>query len=134
MRTLQNFESKMDPDEIVLKKLSKILMHPPFLSSRILSRFLNFIVNETLAGRQDQIKEYTIALNVLNKPASFVPAHNAIVRIHAKRLRNALFTYYNQQDFVSDCMITIPKGRYVPLFKKLDKRQPSIKAGTASLY
>ena len=134
MDTIENFESDIDLDEIVLFQLSKILMHPLFLSSGILSRFLNFIVNETLAGRQEQIKEYTIALNVLNKPPNFVPAFDAIVRIHAKRLRNALAAYYDQEGFVGDCMITIPKGRYVPVFKKLDNRQPPKKNGNHAVY
>jgi hypothetical protein len=128
MKTMQGVESQTDLNEIVLIHLGKILMHPPFLSSGILSRFLNFIVNETLAGRQDQIKEYTIALNVLNKPVTFDPSGNAIVRIHAKRLRNALFAYYDQRDFRDDCMISIPKGRYIPLFEKLDHKQLSKKS------
>ena len=48
------------------------------------------------AGRSNTIKEYTIAVNVLNKPVSFKPQHDAIVRIHAGRLRRALNYYYKE--------------------------------------
>jgi TolB-like protein len=134
MKTMQDFESQTDLHEIVLIQLNKILTHPLFLSSGILAKFLNFIVTETLEGKQDQIKEYTIALRVLNKPAAFDPTLNGIVRVHAKRLRDALSAYYDQKDFRYDCMISIPKGRYIPLFERMDNSEPSKKAGISSLY
>jgi TolB-like protein len=134
MITSQSIEPKMDFDKNVLSQLNKILLHPLFLNSDILSGFLHFIVHETLAGRENQIKEYTIALNVLKKPVSFEPSNNAIVRIHAKRLRNALLTYYEQKGFNDDCIITIPKGRYIPMFEMSDNSQLSKKTGAASLY
>jgi adenylate cyclase len=134
MNTIQSVESNIDFDEIVSVELSKILMHPLFLSSGILSGFLKFIVNEALAGRQDQIKEYTIALHVFKKPPSFVPAQNGVVRVHAKRLRDALLIYYDQKGSGHDCMISIPKGRYIPVFEKNDNKQPSKKTDTQSFY
>jgi TolB-like protein len=134
MMTSQCIEPKMDFDKDVLSQLNKILQHPLFLNSDILSRFLDFIVRETLAGRENQIKEYTIALNVLKKPAGFETSNNCIVRIHAKRLRTALLSYYEQKGVSDDCIITMPKGRYVPLFEKSDYRQLSKKSGIPSLY
>jgi TolB-like protein len=124
----------MDFDKDVLSQLNKILLHPPFLNSDILSRFLDFIVHETLAGRENQIKEYTIALYVLKKPVGFETSNNGIVRIHAKRLRAALLNYYEYIGLSDDCIITMPKGRYVPIFEKSDNRQLSKKTGIPSLY
>jgi TolB-like protein len=134
MKTKQSVEPVIGLEETVLNQLKKILAHPLFLPSEILSRFLSFIVKETLAGREDQIKEYTIAINVLNKPVGFVTSNNCIVRIHAQRLRRALLTYYNKEGCFDDCMISIPKGRYIPAFEKLENNQPFKKTGTSSLY
>ena len=134
MKTKQSVEPVISLEEIVLNQLKKILAHPLFLSSEILSRFLSFIVKETLAGREDQIKEYTIAINVLNKPVGFVTSNNCIVRIHAQRLRRALLTYYNKAGCIDDCIISIPKGRYIPVFEKLENNQSFKNTGTSSLH
>ena len=60
-------------NEIILKQTDKILGSPAFLASGILRRFLTYIVNETLAGNEREIKEYTIAIYVLKK--NFVDHH-----------------------------------------------------------
>lgn len=112
-------DSEKFNDELVLKQVERILHQPPFASSDILRRFLKYIINETLGGRADQIKEYTIAVYVLNKPATFRPLNDGIVRVHASRLRDALSTYYDDQREDDTCEITIPKGSYLPVFRSL---------------
>jgi len=107
--------------EFVQEQLQKIFLCPAFSVSEILRRFLTYIVQETLAGRSNTIKEYTIAVNVLNKPASFRPQQDAIVRIHAGRLRRALNYYYKEQGSRDEIEISVPKGSYVPLFTTLIK-------------
>ena len=73
-------------------------------------------MEETIRGRSNCLKEYTIAVNVLDKPLHFNPQENGIVRIHAGRLRRALSRYYSEIGHVDQIVITIPKGKYVPLF------------------
>jgi TolB-like protein len=106
-------------DELVLKQVEKILLHPPFATSDILRKFLKYIINETLFGKPDQIKEYTIAVYVLNKPANFRPLNDGIVRVHARRLRDGLSSYYDDQRDDDICEISIPKGSYIPVFRSL---------------
>ena len=83
--------------EIINHQLQKIISDPIFAVSNILRRFLSFIVEETLAGHSNQLKEYTIGVKVLNKPTDFQPQKDAIVRIHAGRLRRALSHYYKKK-------------------------------------
>src|SRR5450631_3694096 len=109
-------------EELVLNQLKKIFLCPAFSVSDILRRFLTYITEETLAGRSNTIKEYTIAVNVLNKPISFKPQHDAIVRIHAGRLRRALNYYYKESGLNDEIEISVPKGSYVPV---MGKRHPS---------
>ena len=73
-------------------------------------------MQETISGRSNCLKEYTIAINVLEKPLTFNPQENGIVRIHAGRLRRALSEYYNDMGRDDEVVITIPKGKYVPVF------------------
>jgi len=98
------------------EELEQIFKDPHFTESAILRKFLSFIVQETILGRANRLKEYTIAINVLEKPLNFNPQENGIVRIHAGRLRRALSQYYNEMGCNDQIVITIPKGKYVPFF------------------
>jgi len=100
----------------VEEQLERIFRDPHFTESAILRKFLSFIVQETIHGRSNCLKEYTIAINVLEKPSSFNPQENGIVRIHAGRLRRALLQYYNEMGSEDEVVITIHKGKYVPFF------------------
>jgi TolB-like protein len=97
------------------QQLDRILTDPLFAESKILKRFLGFVVNETLEGNSNRLKEYTIAVNVLDKPRDFKPQENGIVRIHAGRLRRALSHFYEETGAQDEIQISIPKGKYVPL-------------------
>jgi len=102
------------------EQLVKIFRHPLFHESDILKRFLEFIVQETLKGKANCLKEYTIAVHALNKPPNFRPRDNGIVRIHAGRLRRALKEYYASFAAPDEIRICIPKGKYVPVFGTSD--------------
>jgi len=102
--------------EAIHQQLERIFTDSSFSTSNILRRFLSFVVEETLAGRSNTIKEYTIGIQVLNKAVSYTPQLDAIVRIHAGRLRRALHHYYKWVGALDPIHISIPKGSYVPLF------------------
>jgi TolB-like protein len=104
-------------NEEVLIQMGKILNYKLFYASVCLSKFLKFIVNETLSERSHNIKEYTIAVCVFNKPYNFKTNHDCMVRVHARRLRIALDSYYNEKGMDDECKITIPTGRYIPVFE-----------------
>jgi TolB-like protein len=98
-------------------QVNRIITSPRFQNSAILSDFLKFIVSETLSGRGEQLKEYVIALHVLKKKTDFNPQLSAIVRIHARRLRGLIEDYYRVIGGSDPVVISIPKGRYVPVFE-----------------
>ena len=79
-------------------------------------RFLSYVVEETLAGRGDRIKAYSIAVEVFGRDVSFDPQTDPIVRIEAGHLRRALERYYLTAGQADPILITIPKGGYVPTF------------------
>lgn len=112
---LNSLEAKLSRDAIN-QQLERIFLDQLFMNSDILRKFLLFIVDQTLTGHADWLKEYTIGVNVLCKPANFKPQDNGIVRIHAGRLRRALHHYYNTMGTSDPIKIFIPKGRYIPVF------------------
>jgi TolB-like protein len=102
--------------------LERILKSAPFAQSRRRQRFLEYIVNETLAVRGDRLKGYSIAREVFDRPEDFDPNLDSIVRMEAARLRDRLREYY-EHDGRSDLIrIELPKGTYTP---RIEFRHPS---------
>jgi hypothetical protein len=109
------------PNEEIKIDLGNILSSPVFKRSPLLSNFLRFVVEETLKGKDNQIKEYTVGIKALNKPHSFNPQLDASVRINAIRLRRMLSDYYQMEGGGSGLRIDLPKGSYIPTFSKISK-------------
>jgi len=97
-------------------QLDRILASPEFHATSRMHDFLRFIIEETLAGRSDQLKGFTIATQVFGRNQDFDAAQDPIVRIQAGRLRRALERYYLVAGTQDAIIIDIPKGRYVPVF------------------
>ena len=108
--------------ELVKKQLHQILQQEELKRSPILAKFLEFVVISRLEGKEDEIKEYTIGVKALGKPMSFNPQLDAVVRIHASRLRNFLFKYYHGAGKDDLIFIDIPKGTYIPLFERNNEK------------
>lgn len=106
--------------EVVKDQLNRILSSSDFESTNQLSQFLRFVVEETLAGRANQIKAYTVATTVLGRNSDYDPQTDATVRILAGRLRTRLEHYYSELGKSDPVRISIPKGRYIPVFQLND--------------
>ena len=99
----------------IKRQLARIFESPDFQKAKRLKEFLCFVVNEKLGGRADKLKAYTIGLEVFDRPESFDPITDTIVRVNAGKLRRALERYYLGLGRQDEILITIPKGRYIPL-------------------
>jgi tetratricopeptide (TPR) repeat protein len=100
------------------RNLSKILASQSFHGLTCLQMFLRYVVTEELAGRGDRIKETTIAMSVYRRGIRFDPKCDSIVRVEAFKLRKALEQYYRLEGYEDTCIISIPKGQYVPEFRE----------------
>jgi tetratricopeptide (TPR) repeat protein len=96
--------------------LSQLLASRWFSSSRRLSSFLTFVVDKTLSGQSEAIKEYVIATEVYGRSSGYDPQIDSTVRVEASRLRAKLRDYYASEGANSPVRIDLPKGSYVPIF------------------
>jgi len=103
------------PDDAVAAELARLL-DGPLASSPQLVRFLQYVVQETLEGRSERLKEYTVAVQGLGRAASFDPSNDAVVRVAARQLRFKLEAHYASGASPSGVRIELPKGTYVPRF------------------
>jgi adenylate cyclase len=97
--------------------LDRILASPAFVGSRRPGNFLKYVVEETLEGREEKIKEYSIATDVFGRDQSFDPRMDPIVRVEATKLRSRLAHYYEQEGQRDAIRIEFPKRGYVPAFR-----------------
>jgi adenylate cyclase len=112
------------PATAVREQLARIVNSPGFVSSARLRRFLTHVVNRTIHGDLDSLKEFSIALEVFDRSSDYDPNIDAIVRVEARRLRAKLKAYYENEPGRNDpVLIALRPGSYVPVFRRLDKQQ-----------
>src|SRR5579864_2351834 len=112
-------ELAKDSDVKVTEQLTRILTSKAFRQADRLKRFLTFIVEETIAGRGERLKEFVVGVEVFGKPESFDPRNDPIVRVQARRLRAQLARYYREEGPDGELLIDLPKGGYAPVFRPL---------------
>jgi malectin (di-glucose binding ER protein) len=100
-------------------ELQTVLGSPLFVRSPTLTHLLSYLCEKTFAGETDQIKEYSVALDVFDRRDTFDQDTDSIVRVQANRLRKRLSQYYAVEGAAHAVHITIPVGQYVPLFQKV---------------
>ena len=99
-----------------MEQLGLIFNSPDFLASGRLRSFLSYVVEETISGRGNQIKAYSVAVDVFDLGEDFDSVLNPAIRVAAGRLRNKLEHYYFTSTNNDKIRISLPKGSYTPRF------------------
>jgi Tol biopolymer transport system component len=113
--------------DAIQAELERILSSDEFSSSPRLVRFLRYCVEQSSAGQLDRLKESVIGVTVFDRVPGYDPKIDPIVRVHARRLREKLDSFYSSED-AAEIVIQIPKGGYVAHFREATPRCPSIQA------
>jgi adenylate cyclase len=114
----------LTPPAAVRRHLDQLLLSPDFDAAPRSREFLRFVVEETLAGRGDELDQVTIATRVFDRREDFDPLVDPIVRIQAGRLRRSLERYYLISRNGDPLRIELPRGAYVPVFRRLEEGSP----------
>jgi hypothetical protein len=99
-------------DEATQLQIERILHSETLRSSEALRRLLRYLADKTLVGEADQLKEYTVGIDALGKPATYDPRQESIVRIQVGRLRQKLVEYYHGEGKDDPIVVELPKGRF----------------------
>jgi len=106
------------PHDAILEHLGKLLSSQSFQGAERSAKLLRFLVEQTVSGQPDRLKEYTLATEALGRGSSFDSRTDTIVRAEVSRLRNRLDRYYASEGQTDSVVITLSKGSYVPRFQK----------------
>ena len=116
----------------VRSELQRILKSSNFTASDRNRRFLEYIVEESLAGRAGRLKAYYIATSVFGRPDSFDPQIDPVVRMEAGRLRRALERFYLLEGRAGTLAIAMPKGGYMPEFRSATPQSEMVEPAKAT--
>ena len=105
------------PAEAVRRELERVLASKGFARNERLSRFLQLVVERHLEGRDGDLKESVIGIEVFGRQPGFDPKQDSTVRSEAARLRARLAEYYAAEEAGDAVIIDLPKGGYVPAFR-----------------
>jgi TolB-like protein/tetratricopeptide (TPR) repeat protein len=111
-------ETEASREQAIRRELERVLSSAGFSRNERLSQFLRFLVDRHLEGRDSELKESVIAVEVFGRKAGYDPKLDGIVRTEAVRLRARLEKYYQREGSQDPLIIDLPKGGYRPVFRE----------------
>ena len=100
---------------LVLHELEGVIASSQFCNSKRYPSLLRYVVESTLAGHADQLKERTLGIEVFHRPPDYDTNTDTVVRYTAGEVRKRLAVYYHEHG-ESPLQIALPAGSYVPEF------------------
>src|SRR5215471_19335383 len=106
-------------------QLAKMLAHPLFANSKRYPTLLRHVVECSLDGRTENLKERTLGIEVFGRKADYDTNLDPVVRITAGEIRKRIAQYYHDPEHESELRIDLPPGSYAPLFHLAHATQPN---------
>jgi hypothetical protein len=106
-------KSRQDEEEI-LQEMEEVLASPQFCNSKRYPALLRYVVQSTLSGHGDLLKERTLGVEIFHRPPDYDTNADTVVRYTAGEVRKRLSLYYHAHE--SRLQISLPAGSYVPEF------------------
>src|ERR1700739_953362 len=98
------------------EQLERLLSNPYFSHSRRFPSFMRYVVEKTLGGEEDALKERTLGVEIFGRKADYDTASDPIVRVTAAEIRKRIAQYYQEPGHETEIRISLPAGSYVPQF------------------
>ena len=103
--------------EQVREQLERLLETSHFKNSRRYPALFRFIVEETLEGRGEFLKERLLGVQVFGRRADYDTAADPIVRVTIAEIRKRIAQYYHDEAHDAEMRIELLPGRYAPEFR-----------------
>jgi TolB-like protein/Flp pilus assembly protein TadD len=118
-------------EDAIRAQLDRVLSSRHFARSERVSKLLRFLVERQSQGKEDQLKESLIGVEVFGRPPDYDTKLDSTVRTEAARIRARLTRYYASEGSEDPLIIELPKGGYVPRYRQPELappgRQPAAK-------
>jgi TolB-like protein len=105
----------------------ELLTSAAFAKAPRMCDLLCFLIDKKLDGRESEITEYAIGMEVFRRDArSYDTTLDPVVRVQIGRLRGRLTDYYAARNGAAAVHITIPSGNYIPTFRRAAANAPAV--------
>ena len=101
----------------IREQLERLLLHQTFRNSKRYPALLQYVVEQTLAGNVEQLKERTLGIEVFGRELDYDTNVDHIVRSTAGEIRKRIAQYYHEPGHESEIRIDLPAGSYAPEFQ-----------------
>jgi hypothetical protein len=98
------------------EQLERLLINSHFKQSRRFPSFLRFVIDQTLQGQTDLLKERTLGIEIFGREADYDTASDPIVRVTATEIRKRIAQYYQEPGHETELRVSLPAGSYIPQF------------------
>ncbi|MFT4114825.1 hypothetical protein [Silvibacterium sp.] len=116
----------------IREQLGRLVAHSLFRNSKRYPALLRFVVEQTLLGQDDQLKERVLGVTIFGRPADYDTGQDTIVRLTAAEVRKRLALYYQESGHETEPRIQLHPGSYVPEFEFPDHAADTHPAPVAS--
>ena len=116
---LPRFTPALEP-ALIREQLNRLLGHPLFSHSKRYPVLLAYIVEQTLLGHAQSLKERTIGVEAFGRTPDYDVNLDPIVRTSAAEVRKRLVQYYYDSSHVGELVIELSAGSYIPTFREPD--------------
>jgi len=128
---LESWAPRTEGDrEAIRRQMERILAHALFKSSKRYPTFFRYVVEHTLNGEADRLKERTLGIEVFGREAAYDTNLDPVVRTTAGEIRKRIAQYYHEPGHGAEIRIDIPPGSYVSEFRP--SAEPELAAATPS--
>ena len=99
---------------LVRQHVKEVVEGAAFRGSQRSGQFLAYVVEQSIAGHLESLKERVIGVELFRRSPSYDTGEDAIVRVTASEVRRRLLQHYGQCGTDSEIRISLPSGSYVP--------------------
>jgi len=100
----------------IQEQLERLLSNSHFKQSRRFPSFLRFVIDQTLLGQTDMLKERTLGIEIFGRDHDYDTSSDPIVRVTATEIRKRIAQYYQEPGHETELRLSLPSGSYIPQF------------------
>lgn len=101
----------------IREQLERILSSPLFKNSKRYPTLLRFVVERSLTGHTEPLKERTLGIEVFGREPDYDTNLDPVVRTTAVEIRKRIAQYYHEPGHEREIRIDFPPGTYLPEFR-----------------
>jgi hypothetical protein len=112
----------------------RIVASPHLSSSPKLIEFFQYVVDCCLRDAPEEATEQQIGIHVFRRIPGYNSSDDSIVRSQARLLRLKLTSYFANEGSSEELIVEIPKGHYLPLFRRANHASPPSPASPEQVF